>query len=173
MLFPTTPITLCVSPRPSSRRVKGQPPSRTSGPPTYAAASFSPTAAALAMSSRAALAALADRDHRARVREQTLAARTTTAAMFEEAGYQTVPSQANFILVRTPDPGNLADALAVHGVSVRPGQALGVPGAVRVSVPSQSGLARLKQALTGIGGQVETTAAADPATAPTPSIQEG
>jgi len=91
-----------------------------------------------AIAQSAALAALADRDHRARVREQTLAARTTTAAMFEEAGYQTVPSQANFILVRTPDPGNLADALAVHGVSVRPGQALGVPGAVR---PGQHPLA--------------------------------
>ena len=93
--------------------------------------------------------------------------------MFEDAGYQTVPSQANFILVRTHDPGNLADALAMHGVSVRPGRALGVPGAVRVSIPSQSGLALLKQALAGIGEQVETTAAAGSAAAPAPSIRKG
>ena len=107
----------------------------------------------------AALAALADRDYPTRVRQQTLAARDATAAIFEDAGYQTVPSQANFILVRTPDPGQLADALAMHGVSVRPGQVLGVPGAVRVSIPSQSGLALLKRALTDIGEQSRTTAA--------------
>jgi len=37
-----------------------------------------------AMAESAALAALADRDHRARVREQTLAARNATAAMLED-----------------------------------------------------------------------------------------
>jgi histidinol-phosphate aminotransferase len=121
-----------------------------------------------AIAQSAAAAALADRDYRARAREQTLAARDATAAMFAEAGYQPIPSQANFILVRAPDPGQLAGALAMHGVSVRPGQALSVPGAVRVSVPSQSGLALLKRALTSIGGQPETTAAA-----PAPSIPEG
>jgi histidinol-phosphate aminotransferase len=121
-----------------------------------------------AIAQAAALAALADHDYRARVREQTLAARHAMAAMFEDAGYQTIPSQANFILVCTPDPGKLADALAMRGVSVRPGQVLGVPGAVRVSIPSQSGLALLKQALAGIGEQAETTAAA-----PTPSVRKG
>jgi len=112
-----------------------------------------------AIAQSAALAALADRDYRARVREQTLAARAATAAMFEAAGYQTVPSQANFVLVRTPDPGRLAGALARRGVSVRPGQVLGVPGAVRVSIPSPSGLVLLEQALAGIGEQAETQAA--------------
>jgi histidinol-phosphate aminotransferase len=122
-----------------------------------------------AIAQSAASAALADRDYRARARAETLAARDATAALFEVAGYQTVPSQTNFILVRTPDPGKLASALAMHGVSVRPGQALGVPGAVRVSIPSRSGLALLKQALTGIGEQAGTAAApADPAAAPTP-----
>jgi histidinol-phosphate aminotransferase len=106
-----------------------------------------------AVAQSAALAALADRPYRARVREQTLAVREAMAAMFEDAGYQTVPSQANFILVRAPDPGQLADALAMHGVSVRPGQVLGVPGAIRVSIPSPSGLALLKQALTDISVQ--------------------
>ena len=104
-----------------------------------------------AIAQSAALAALADRDYRARVREETLAARDATVALFEDAGYQTVPSQANFILVRTPDAGQLADALALRGVSVRPGRVLGVADAVRVSIPSRSGLALLKQALTGIG----------------------
>jgi histidinol-phosphate aminotransferase len=112
-----------------------------------------------AIAQSAALAALADRDYRARVREETLAARDATVALFEDAGYQTVPSQANFILVRTPDAGQLADALALRGVSVRPGRVLGVADAVRVSIPSRSGLALLKQALTGIGEQAEPTGA--------------
>ncbi len=121
----------------------------------------------------AALAALADRSYRTRVREQTLAARDATAAMFEGAGYQTVPSQANFILVHTSDPGRLADALAARGVSVRPGRVLGVAGAVRVSIPSQSGLALLKQALTGISQQAGAAAVSvDPTAAPAPSTRK-
>jgi hypothetical protein len=45
----------------------------------------------------------------------------------------------------------LAQALAQLGVSVRPGRALGVADAVRVSIPSASGLALLKNALARIG----------------------
>jgi histidinol-phosphate aminotransferase len=103
----------------------------------------------------AAVAALADHEHRARARAQTLAARTRTAALFEAAGYHTVPSQANFILVLTPDADQLADALARQGVSVRPGRALGVADAVRVSIPSPSGLALLERALASIGARAD------------------
>jgi histidinol-phosphate aminotransferase len=121
----------------------------------------------------AALAALADREYRARAREETLAARDATVALFEDAGYQAVPSQANFILVLTPRAGELADALALRGVSVRPGQVLGVADAVRVSVPSRSGLALLRQALTSIGDHAETTIApADQTTTPAPSVRK-
>ena len=88
------------------------------------------------------------------------------------AGYQTVPSQANFILVLTPDARMLADALAVRGVSVRPGPALGVADAIRVTIPSWSGLALLEQALTGIGKQAEATGVpADPNGGAGPSIR--
>ena len=99
----------------------------------------------------AAVAALGDREHRARARAETLAARKATVALFEAAGYQTVPSQANFILVLTPHADALAEGLAQLGVSVRPGRALGVADAVRVSIPSASGLALLERALTTIG----------------------
>jgi histidinol-phosphate aminotransferase len=99
----------------------------------------------------AAVAALGDREHRARARAETLAARDTTVALFEAAGYQSVPSQANFVLVLTPRAEELAEALAQLGVSVRPGRALGVADAVRVSVPSVSGLALLERALASIG----------------------
>jgi histidinol-phosphate aminotransferase len=106
----------------------------------------------------AAIAALADHEHRARARAETLAARTVTAALFEAAGYQTVPSQANFILVLTPDADALANALALQGVSVRPGRALGVADAVRVSIPSPSGVALLERALASIGARAKAPA---------------
>ena len=99
----------------------------------------------------AAVAALGDLEHRARARAETIAARNRTVALFEAAGYQTVPSQTNFVLVLTPHADELAEALAQLGVSVRPGRALGVADAVRVSVPSSSGLALLKSALARIG----------------------
>jgi histidinol-phosphate aminotransferase len=118
-----------------------------------------------AIAQSAALAALADRPYRTRVREQTLAAREATVALFEEAGYETVSSQANFILVLTPDADKLAGALAVRGVSVRPGCALGVAGAVRVSIPSQAGLALLEQALANIDGRPEASGAPSDQTA--------
>jgi histidinol-phosphate aminotransferase len=101
----------------------------------------------------AAVAALGDVEHRARARTGTLAAREATVALFRAAGYQTVPSQANFVLVLTPHADELAEALAELGVSVRPGRALGVADALRVSVPSVSGLALLEHALAAINGR--------------------
>lgn len=95
----------------------------------------------------AGLAALHDRDHRARVRAHTRAYRDRLAEAFSSAGYEVVPSQANFILVLTSDEPALAAHLARHGVSVRPGAALGIPGAVRVSVPTEEGLRRVHHAL--------------------------
>jgi histidinol-phosphate aminotransferase len=95
----------------------------------------------------AAVAALTDSAHRRRAREETIAARAATVELFETAGYRTVPSQANFVLVLAADPDALAAALAVGGVSVRPGRSLGVAGAVRVTVPSQAGLALLERAV--------------------------
>ena len=126
-----------------------------------------------AVAQATALAALADRGYRARAREQTLAARDATVALFEAAGYETVPSQANFILVLTPDADELTGALAARGVSVRPGRALGVADAVRVTIPSPPGLALLKQALTGISGQTQaTTAPADQTAAPVTTVNK-
>jgi histidinol-phosphate aminotransferase len=98
----------------------------------------------------AAVAALTDDAHRRRAREETIAARAATVALFESAGYRTVPSQANFVLVLAPDADELSAALASRGVSVRAGQSLGVAGALRVTVPSQAGLTLLERAVHGI-----------------------
>ena len=121
----------------------------------------------------AALAALGDREYRSRARDETLAARAKTVALFKSAGYQTVPSQANFVLVLTPDADGLADALGSCGISVRPGRALGIDGAVRVSVPSPPGLALLERALTSIGEQPGSASEPTDRAAAPPSAHTG
>jgi histidinol-phosphate aminotransferase len=49
--------------------------------------------------------------------------------------------------VQAPDEHALVSRLAEHAITVRPGTALGIPGTVRVSVPSQRGLRVLDSAL--------------------------
>ena len=93
------------------------------------------------------LAALGDPGHAAQVRARTLRARAELTRLFEHAGYPVIPSQANFILVQAPDEHALVSRLAEHAIAVRPGTALGIPGTVRVSVPSQRGLRLLHGAL--------------------------
>lgn len=94
-----------------------------------------------------ALAALRDPDHAAAVRAHALRSRTELTNLFEDTGYTVVPSQANFVLVLTPDEHSLVNRLAAHGIAVRPGTTLGIPGAVRVSVPSKAGLQLLRHAI--------------------------
>lgn len=96
-----------------------------------------------------ALAALQDQDHTRQVREHTLRLRGEVAAILVEAGLTVVPSQANFVLAQTSDEAALVAELATRGISVRPGSALGVPGTVRVSVPSERGVELLRNALLG------------------------
>ncbi|MFC9614153.1 histidinol-phosphate transaminase [Streptomyces sp. NPDC056938] len=95
----------------------------------------------------AALAALEDHTHYQAVRRHTVQHRAALTGLFTSAGYDVVPSQANFVLVRTEDEDHLVARLAEHGVSVRPGSALGAPGTVRISVPSRPGMALVEQAL--------------------------
>lgn len=99
------------------------------------------------LSQAAAGAALGDVEHQQRVRRHTVTARRELARLFAAAGFATVPSQANFVLVQTPQETELVEWLADHGVSVRPGSSLGVPGTIRASVPSEAGLRLLEHAL--------------------------
>lgn len=106
-----------------------------------------------ALAQAAALAATKDLSHRDRTRAQTLRNRHELVRLTEHAGYSVVPSQANFVLVETPDETELVEHLAGHGIAVRPGSALGIPGTVRISVPSEGGLGMLRQALPAARGR--------------------
>lgn len=95
----------------------------------------------------AATQALAHRAQTTAAVDQIIANRTQLERLLHERGLTTVPSQASFVLVLTPEGDRLVDHLARHGIAVRPGTDLGVPDAVRMTVPSQAGLARLDAAL--------------------------
>ncbi len=100
-----------------------------------------------AVAQAAAIAGLADLEHRLSVRTMTLEGRKRLTELFERSGYDIVPSQANFILVLAEDEVGLCSQLLRGGVSVRPGSTLGIPGAIRVTVPTDDGFRLLEHAL--------------------------
>ncbi|MGO9583441.1 MAG: pyridoxal phosphate-dependent aminotransferase [Acidimicrobiales bacterium] len=106
-----------------------------------------------ALAQAAALAAVRDNAHRQRVRDHVLRLRGEVTCLVQQAGYLAVPSQANFVLVEVPDELAFVAHLASHGIEVRPGSVLGLPGTVRISVPSDSGLALLRRALSSKPGK--------------------
>jgi len=78
----------------------------------------------------------------ARVREQ----RSVLQAELTRLGVEYYPSQANFVTARL-DPGAVARALAGSGLVVRPGDDLGLPGWVRISIGWPPQMAVLRHAL--------------------------
>jgi len=82
----------------------------------------------------AALAALGDAEHAARTRALVLEERRFVMAGLAERGITCSPSQANFLLVRVPDPRRAREQLARGGILVRDGAAVGFPGHLRISL---------------------------------------
>ena len=98
---------------------------------------------------RAALAAgRACLDHPERIEERRLEsgeARALLARLLADAGMESLPSEANFLLVEVGgDDAALADELVVRGFLVRPGSEFGLDGWIRVTVgpPSAHGALR-------------------------------
>ncbi|MGN6781456.1 MAG: pyridoxal phosphate-dependent aminotransferase [Marmoricola sp.] len=106
----------------------------------------------------AAVAAARDDAHRDAVRRHTRAARDEVASLLARSGFEPVPSQANFVLVKVDDEAAFVAHLETHGISVRPGSALGLPGCVRISVPTADGVALLREALAPFRPAVEAAA---------------
>ncbi len=118
----------------------------------------------------AALAALDDEEHVARVVAATRQGRARLLDIAHRHGLRAIPSQTNFVLMRpspllssapvtpespaTPaaapapdDSGPLVEGLLRRGVIVRPGENLGMPGWIRVSVGTAEDLDRFEQVL--------------------------
>lgn len=115
-----------------------------------------------ALAQAGAIAAIRDRAHWSEVRSHTLRCRREVQQLFEQAGYLVAPSQANFVLVEAPYEDALVTRLERAGIAVRPGTTLGIPGTVRVSVPSDAGLRLLAQALRAEADRLPASAQTGP-----------
>ncbi len=95
----------------------------------------------------AALAALDDEAHVRHVARENRAGRARLMAIARRHGLTTVPSETNFVLIQADASVTLTEALMARGVIVRPGENLGMPGWIRVSVGTNDDLDRFEEAM--------------------------
>lgn len=79
---------------------------------------------------------------------QVAALRDELAVLLEGAGLEPYPSDANWLLVHAPE---LREQLARRAILIRDCASFGMPGTMRIAVPSSSGLERLEAALRTAG----------------------
>lgn len=96
-----------------------------------------------AIAQAAALAALEDREFAARCVQANRAGLVQLERAFRALGLETVPSVANFMLVKVGNGLRVFDSLQRKGVIVRPVASYGLPEWVRVTVGSQEQNERL------------------------------
>ena len=82
----------------------------------------------------AALAALDDEEHVAASRRANHEGKRLLAAEFDRLGFDHVPTEANFILVRVGEGARVVEDLLRQGVIIRPMAGYGFPEHVRVTV---------------------------------------
>ena len=85
-----------------------------------------------------ASAALEDQAHLRRGVEQNARVKSELVEKMRSLGFETIPSHANFVCVNVRQPSMpVFEALMRKGVIVRPGEALGMPNFLRVSVGTE------------------------------------
>ncbi|SDS39158.1 pyridoxal phosphate-dependent aminotransferase [Microlunatus soli] len=72
--------------------------------------------------------------------------RERLSALLTELEIDFVPSQANFVTARIPH-ATMAEQLSRHGLTVRPGETLGLPGWVRISIGTPQAMTELRRLL--------------------------
>lgn len=78
------------------------------------------------------------------------------ARFLETIGWEYYPSEANFMLVKTPKSGeHLFQFLMKHGYIIRPGELLGYPNAVRITIGEKDDMATLHLLLQTYHRQME------------------
>ncbi len=94
-----------------------------------------------------ALAALDDADHIAKTRANNLAGLNYLRGEFTKMSLETIPSSANFIVVRVGEGSRVVGELQKRGVIVRPLAGYQLPEWIRISVGTQAENERFIQAL--------------------------
>jgi histidinol-phosphate aminotransferase len=100
----------------------------------------------------AAVAALADREHLERTVSSNAAARRLFLDACARMGLEAIPSQTNFVLVANRDArgrGGWPEALHAAGISVRPGENLGMSGWHRVTLGTPEDMQRVARIMEG------------------------
>jgi histidinol-phosphate aminotransferase len=101
----------------------------------------------------AARAALTDREFLARTRELVLAGREEICRELARLNLEFVPSQANFVLIRTPRPGQeVYQEMLREGVIIRSMDAYGFPDYIRVNMGRPEENRRFLKALAKVLG---------------------
>ena len=97
------------------------------------------------LSQAAAVEALRDRDYYRDTARRVMNTRDAAAARLREAGWEVLPSQANFLFVRTPGiPGNaIYSRLKKEGILVRHFSIPGISEYVRISIGTEEEMEQL------------------------------
>ena len=102
-------------------------------------------------SAAAAIAALEDKEHLKYVYDENLKGRTWLAAQLQDLGLEVIPSQANFLLIKFPDPDKSAvdvdHFLRQKGIAVRRFASPAYQDYIRITIGHQS---ELQAAVAGI-----------------------
>ncbi|MGE4533771.1 histidinol-phosphate transaminase [Halomonas sp.] len=101
------------------------------------------------LASALAIASLADDAHFAACRERVITTRERTRASLERLGFEVLPSQANFLLVRHPDQdaAQLFVGLRERGILVRHFNTEALRDHLRISIGTDDEMASLIEAL--------------------------
>jgi histidinol-phosphate aminotransferase len=106
-----------------------------------------------AVAQAAAAAALDDREFVAKCARENRAGLAQLAAGFGQLGLETVPSAANFLLVRVGDGAAVFEALQRRGLIVRPLRPYGMPEWLRVTVGTREQNERMLAELAAVLGR--------------------
>lgn len=107
-----------------------------------------------ALAQAGAIAALDDREHLERTLEANERGMAAMSGLLAELGLKAPQSHANFLLVDFGRPARpIYEALLAQGVIVRPGDVLGAPHHLRMSIGTESQIGRLATVLRSVVAQ--------------------
>lgn len=108
-----------------------------------------------AFAQQAASIAATDESFLRHVEQSNREVRTSFASFLDSIGWSYLPSETNFLLVQTPVSGHeVFDYLIQRGVIIRPGELLGYPNTIRISIGLADEMEKVKQVITQFNEQM-------------------